>query len=253
MFSPVKITSAIKGKVLYEKLHNYFSENNIIENQESSANIKIPFDVTEITTDNINMKGIERIKNIINISTQNRDIYEVQLGCNKAIALNILKYLSENILREEPDFLLIKFNNTIPDYGSYGECDIPIRLKDPPKSFVLNIYDDMIYQIYMKKMYKMKYYFAYMPVPDCKKSVDILDQADALGIISNLPIPDPKMTSQSAGISPLSNLMETFILSLSAIQMEGIKSTTTQQLRSILRCAKYSEDLSLYFSPLGFF
>lgn len=81
-----------------------FSENNIMENQKSSANIKVPFDVIEITTDDINMKGIEEIKDIINTSTQNRDIYEVQLGCNKAIVLNILKYLSEDILREEPDF-----------------------------------------------------------------------------------------------------------------------------------------------------
>jgi hypothetical protein len=61
MFSFVKIISAIKGKVLYEKLHNYFSENDIMENQENSANIKVPFDVTEITTNNINMKGIEGI------------------------------------------------------------------------------------------------------------------------------------------------------------------------------------------------
>lgn len=29
--------------------------------------------------------------------------------------------------------------------------------------------------------------------PDCEKNVDILDQANALGIISNLPLSDPKI------------------------------------------------------------
>ncbi|UZO24851.1 uncharacterized protein OCT59_017145 [Rhizophagus irregularis] len=61
------------------------------------------------------------------------------------------------------------------------------------------------------------------PASGCGKNVDILDQADALGIVSNLPIPDPKVTFQSSGISPLSNLMGTFTLSSPPIQMGGIE------------------------------
>ncbi|RIA87655.1 hypothetical protein C1645_877912 [Glomus cerebriforme] len=52
------------------------------------------------------------------------NIYKVQPRRNKAlksIALNILKYLPEDILREEPDFSSIKSNNTIQDYGACGE------------------------------------------------------------------------------------------------------------------------------------
>ena len=97
------------------------------ESQESSANTEVPFDVTEITTDDINMEGMDgiNVEDIINTSTRSCDI---QPRCNKAlksIALNILKYLPEDILREEPDFSSIKSNNTIPDYGPCGECDIP--------------------------------------------------------------------------------------------------------------------------------
>ncbi|PKK77383.1 hypothetical protein RhiirC2_861942 [Rhizophagus irregularis] len=60
------------------------------------------------------------------------------------------------------------------------------------------------------------------------------DQADALGIISNPPIPDPRKTSQSSGISPLSNLMGTFALSSPPIRMGGIEGTATQQVKSTL-------------------
>src|ERR1044072_2002526 len=64
-----------------------------MENQESSVNTEA------ITAVEINMDPIDNI--------QSRDIYKVQPGRNKAlksIALNILKYLPEDILREEPDF-----------------------------------------------------------------------------------------------------------------------------------------------------
>ena len=119
-----------------------------MENQESSANIEVPSDVIEITTDDINMDPIG--------NTQSRDMYEVQPGRNKAlksIALNILKYLPEDILREEPDFSSIKSNNTIQDYGLCGECDIPILTEDPPRLLVLNVCDDMIHRTCAKKMY----------------------------------------------------------------------------------------------------
>jgi hypothetical protein len=57
------------------------------ENQESSANTEVPFDVTEITADDINMEDIKGMEGIINTSTQSRDIYGVQPKCNKALKL----------------------------------------------------------------------------------------------------------------------------------------------------------------------
>ena len=120
-----------------------------MENQESSANTEVPFDVTEITADDINTEGIEGMEGIINTSTQSRDIYGVQPKRNKALkllALHILKYLPEDILCEESDFSLIKSNEAIPDYGPYIECDTPILTEDPPRSLILNVCGDMIHQ-----------------------------------------------------------------------------------------------------------
>ncbi|CAB4374648.1 unnamed protein product [Rhizophagus irregularis] len=82
-----------------------------------------------------------------------------------------------------------------------------------------------------------------MSSPDCGKSVDILDET---GIISN---PNPRVTSQSSGISPS---MGTFALSSPPIRMLGIEGPVTQQDKSTLRCAKCSEDLSSSLPPLGF-
>jgi len=119
------------------------------ESQESSANTEVPFDVTEITADDINTEGIEGMEGIINTSTQSRDIYGVQPKCNKALkllALHILKHLLEDILREEPDFSSIKSNEAIQDYGPCMECDIPILTEDPPRSLMLNVCGDMIHR-----------------------------------------------------------------------------------------------------------
>ena len=99
------------------------------ESQKSSANTKVPFDVTEITADDIDTEDIEGMEGIINTSTQSRDIYGVQPKRNKALkllALHILKHLPEDILREELDISLIQSNEAIPDYGPCMECDIPI-------------------------------------------------------------------------------------------------------------------------------
>ena len=120
-----------------------------MENQESSANTEVPFDVTEITADDINTEGIEGMEGIINTSTQSRDIYGVQPKRNKALkllALHILKHLPEDILREEPDFSSIKSNEAIQDYGPCMECDTPILTEDPPRSLMLNVCGDMIYR-----------------------------------------------------------------------------------------------------------
>ncbi|UZN98969.1 uncharacterized protein OCT59_000252 [Rhizophagus irregularis] len=68
--------------------------------------------------------------------------------------------------------------------------------------------------------------------PGCGKNVDILDQADALGIVSNLPLLGLQgKPSQSSGISPLSKSMgEIFTLSSPPIRM-GDEGTTTQQVK----------------------
>ncbi|CAG8751594.1 31294_t:CDS:2, partial [Racocetra persica] len=68
-------------------------------------------------------------------------------------------------------------------------------------------------------------------------NVKILDQANPLGTVSNLPLTNPKEASQSTGISPL--MGETFVLSsppirIPPIRMEGIEDTATQQVKSNL-------------------
>ncbi|PKK61377.1 hypothetical protein RhiirC2_718465 [Rhizophagus irregularis] len=47
-------------------------------------------------------------------------------------------------------------------------------------------------------------------------------------------------------------MSERFILTSPLMLMEGIENIGIQQMESQLRCIKYSEDLSLYFPPLGF-
>ncbi|CAG8729405.1 2351_t:CDS:1, partial [Dentiscutata heterogama] len=75
-------------------------------------------------------------------------------------------------------------------------------------------------------------------------------QANPLGTVSNLPFTDPKKASRSTEILPL--MGKAFVLSSPPIQMERIKDTATQQVKSNLRCAKCSEDLSSYLPPIGF-
>ncbi|RIA79156.1 hypothetical protein C1645_841397 [Glomus cerebriforme] len=98
-------------------------DNNIEERPEES-DTESPFDVKNITTD---------------------DIYKVQPRCNrslKSLALSILKYLSDDILRKKPDFSSIKSNDSIQDYEACQECDKHILSEDPPRSLVLNVLSD---------------------------------------------------------------------------------------------------------------
>jgi hypothetical protein len=137
-----------------------------------------------------------------------------------------------------------------PELDSCSECGNDI-LMSPLKAFSYLTCRHIFHRLCINKKLFIGTSSTY-PALDCGKSVDILDQADDHAIISNLPIPDPRVTSQSTGISPLPELMGRFALSSPPIRMGGIKSTTTQQLRNTLRCAKCSEDLSLYLPPLGF-
>ncbi|CAG8539366.1 6234_t:CDS:2 [Ambispora gerdemannii] len=66
---------------------------------------------------------------LVVIHRPNCDIYHVypmRNKCLKLIALNILKYLPEDILREEPDFSAINTCTSgvnITDFGSSSECE----------------------------------------------------------------------------------------------------------------------------------
>ncbi|CAG8577096.1 8199_t:CDS:2, partial [Racocetra fulgida] len=71
----------------------------------------------------------------------------------------------------------------------------------------------------------------------CGKNVEILNQANPLGTVSNLPLTDPKEAFQSTGISPL--IDETFVLSSPPIQMEGIRVMATQQVKTPLKPLVY--------------
>ncbi|PKC04590.1 hypothetical protein RhiirA5_401372 [Rhizophagus irregularis] len=121
-----------------------------MENQESSANIGVE---SPNTPDDNNMEehpeesDTEGPFDVENITAD--DIYKVQLRRNrslKSLALSILKYLPKDILCEEPDFSSIKSNDFIQDYEECQECDKPILSEDPPKSLVLNVCGDMIHQ-----------------------------------------------------------------------------------------------------------
>ncbi|CAG8752013.1 22678_t:CDS:1 [Dentiscutata erythropus] len=68
--------------------------------------------------------------------------------------------------------------------------------------------------------------------PGCGKNVEILDQANPLGTISNLLLTDLKGAPQLTEISLL--MGETFALSLPPIWMEEIESLATQQGKSNL-------------------
>ncbi|PKC14470.1 hypothetical protein RhiirA5_495341 [Rhizophagus irregularis] len=119
-----------------------------------------------------------------------------------------LKNLGYNILKSLDD-------ETVGDID-FPSCGNDI-LMSPLKAFSYLTCGHIFHRLYRKKTFSRH-----------------SDQADALGIISNPPIPDPRKTSQSSGISPLSNLMGTFALSSPPIRMGGIEGTATQQVKSTL-------------------
>ncbi|CAB4384263.1 unnamed protein product [Rhizophagus irregularis] len=148
------------------------------------------------------------------------------------LGYNILKSLEDKTVRD------IDF----PELGSCSECGNDI-LMFPLKAFSYLSCGHIFHRLCIENRLFLGTPSA-CPAPDCGKSVDILDET---GIISNPPIPDPRMTSQSSGISPS---MGTFALSSPPIRMRGIEGPVTQQDKSTLRCAKCSEDLSSSLPPL---
>ncbi|CAG8660323.1 24559_t:CDS:2, partial [Gigaspora margarita] len=156
----------------------------------------------------------------------------------KNLAYNILKTLKDGIVK----------GKKISELGPCSECDNDILIS-PLKAFTYLTCGHLFHRLCIEKKLLLTVPNT-CPFPGCGKNVEILDQADVLGTISNLPLSDPKEGVQSSGISPL--MGETFALSSPPIRMEGIEGSATQQGKSNLRCAKCSEDLSSYLPPIGF-
>ncbi|GES96968.1 hypothetical protein GLOIN_2v1734374 [Rhizophagus clarus] len=194
-----------------------------MENQESSVNMEAN------TVDEINIGPIG--------NTQSREKSSIpeserpSLVNLRNLGYNILKSLEDKTVRD------IDF----PELGSCSECGNDI-LMFPLKAFSYLSCGHIFHRLCIENRLFLGTPSA-CPAPDCGKSVDILDET---GIISN---PDPRVTSQSSGISPS---MGTFALSSPPIRMLGIEGPVTQQDKSTLRCAKCSEDLSSSLPPLGF-
>ncbi|RGB28531.1 hypothetical protein C1646_767719 [Rhizophagus diaphanus] len=168
---------------------------------------------TEVTTvDKINIGLIG--------NTQSREKSSI-LESERPSLVN-LKNLGYNILKSLNDETVGDID--FPELDSCSECGNDI-LMSPLKAFSYLTCRHIYYRLY---------------------------QADTLGIVPNLPIPDPRVTSQPSGILPLFNLIVTFTLSSPSIRMGRIEGTATQQVKSTLRCAKCSEDLSSSLPPLGF-
>ncbi|RGB22126.1 hypothetical protein C1646_678053 [Rhizophagus diaphanus] len=129
----------------------------------------------------------------------------------KNLGYNIFKSLNDETVRD------IEF----PELDSCSECDNDI-LMSPLKTFSYLTCGYIFHRFCIEKKLFLDTSSA-CPASGCGKNVNILNQADALGIVSNLPIPDSRVISQSSEISPLSNLMETFTLSSPPVRMGGIK------------------------------
>ncbi|CAG8672521.1 8889_t:CDS:1, partial [Cetraspora pellucida] len=128
-----------------------------IENQEGSFDMKNPPSIENLfiieKDDLISMKDIVIIENM---RQQNWNIANYNKQC-KTIALNILKYLSENILYEEPVFLMIKLNNvTILDNGLCTYCKKSILSDNSFRSVVIHVYGHIHHQTCAKEINKKR-------------------------------------------------------------------------------------------------
>ncbi|CAB4386085.1 unnamed protein product [Rhizophagus irregularis] len=133
-----------------------------------------------------------------------------------------MKHLPEDILREELDISSIKSNEAIPDYGpfdydgreksSISESERPslVNIKNLGYNILKSLDDETVGDI---------------DFPSCGNDI-LMSPLKAFSYLTK--------TSQSSGISPLSNLMGTFALSSPPIRMGGIEGTATQQVKSTL-------------------
>ncbi|CAG8655361.1 14059_t:CDS:10, partial [Cetraspora pellucida] len=146
--------------------------------------------------------------------------------------INNIKNLAYNILKTFKDGIIK--GKKITELGPCSECDNDILIS-PLKAFTYLACRHLFHRLCIEKKLLLTVPNT-CPFLGCGKNVEILDQANPLGTVSNLPLTNPKEASQSTGISPLM----------------GIEDTATQQVKSNLRCAKCSKDLSSYLLPIGF-
>jgi len=105
-------------------------------------------------TDEEDLTNMEDVIIIESAGQQNRDIPNRNKHI-KTIALNILKYLSEDILREEPDFSAIKSSDvTIPDNGLCTYCKKLILSDNFFRSVIINVCRHIHHQICAKEIDK---------------------------------------------------------------------------------------------------
>ncbi|RGB22797.1 hypothetical protein C1646_38097 [Rhizophagus diaphanus] len=191
----LRISSTIKtkpcGVVRLSKLATFFQTTRVMsgqsmENQEST--MEAPFDVERITADDIDMEGVKDVEGFLNTlgipntststqsnnvqpartstqsnnaqpasaSTQSNNVQPARNRSLKIFALNILKNLPEDILREEPDFSSFKMNEAIheaiPDNRPCGDCDMSIFSEDLSRSLIMNVCGDIIHRTCANKV-----------------------------------------------------------------------------------------------------
>lgn len=114
-----------------------------MENQEGSSEVENPPSVENLSIAEEEEVDLNSMEGVTFTESENNDISQVYPNRNKqlkTIALNILKHLPEDILREEPDFSAIKSSGvTIPDNGLCTYCKKPILSDNPPRSVVINV------------------------------------------------------------------------------------------------------------------
>uniref|UniRef100_A0A1D1Z301 Restriction of telomere capping protein 1 n=1 Tax=Anthurium amnicola TaxID=1678845 RepID=A0A1D1Z301_9ARAE len=113
-----------------------------MENQEGSSEVENPPSVENlsIAEEEVDLNSME---SVTFTESENSNIFPVYPNRNKylkTIALNILKYLPEDILREEPDFSAVKTGDvSIPDNGLCTYCEKPILSDNHPRSVIINV------------------------------------------------------------------------------------------------------------------
>ncbi|CAG8847971.1 6220_t:CDS:1 [Gigaspora margarita] len=130
-------------------------------------------------------------------------------------SINNIKNLAYNILKPFKDGIIK--GKKITELEPCSECDNDILIS-PLKAFTYLTCGHLFHRLCIEKKLLLTVPNT-CPFLGCGKNVEILDQADALSTISNLPLFDPKGTSQSSGILPL--MGKTFALSSPPIRMEG--------------------------------
>ncbi len=143
------------------------------------------------------------------------------------LAYNILKNLEDDIV----------VNKEIPELDQCSECNNEI-LTRPSKAITILSCGHTFHRICIEKKLLLTMPNT-CPFPDCGKNVDIIE-----------PFPN---TNEESPISALSNRINESLVILSSpiLRMERVENTGFQPVKSYLRCAKCSEDLSSSLPPVS--